>query len=705
MKHLALLFFAAVAAILTDASLARNPDSAKIDSLNTLLAAANTPADSLRILYDIHDLGTKAQNTEINPLLYRVAERAGNTRARLDILRILANHYLGNDSIQSLILDEAMSLPPSGEQKETVTFIKLLIVTSKVLYSDADNKQAWLRDALNRYNHPTDPTDILKSLEHVYTVCIYLGATVKGDMLDRYIDESEELINKLPYGLYALRNMLYAHSALIHTGSGQYQKAVEADRQLLRIMDEMEEEYKAKGREFKNYSRNRYVCYRRMLCNYPALSPGEVEECFEAINKLAGQNPDIADDIAYTGLPEIYYRMARKEYHMALPALVRITGMELPGSEFLKPRLYRMLIEAARATGNKETLLSALSDLNAMQDSFINDKSLERYQELQILYDVDKLNMQKDEIAAESQKAKIRLQKSIIVISAISLAALVILCIILLRLYRRARTLSKGLEQSNANLKTERDLLKQTKDELITARDAANRASKLKTAFIDNMSCQMQEPISAIAGYTQLIVDSLNDKDRLRLEKYSNLVMLNTELVLTMVYDVLTISDLYKKKLTLSMAEVSVRTICDVAINSVASKLQPGVRMIYSKENSEDINIYTDPQRVQQVLVNLLQNAVKFTPNGTISLDWTLSPDSSRITFAVTDTGCGIPPEKSEAIFDRFEKLNSYKEGVGLGLPISRTVATLLKGTVVLDTTYTSGARFLFTIPCSKPRS
>ncbi len=250
------------------------------------------------------------------------------------------------------------------------------------------------------------------------------------------------------------------------------------------------------------------------------------------------------------------------------------------------------------------------------------------------------------------------------------------------------------------NLKKERDVLKQTQNELITARDAANRASKLKTAFIDNMSCQMQEPISAIAGYTQLIVDCLEDKDRLRLEKYSNLVMLNTELVLTMLYDVLTMSDLNKKKLAIAKSYISVKTLCDVAMNSVASKLQPGVHMVYAKENQEDIEIYTDPQRVQQVLVNLLQNAVKFTMTGQITLDWELDADKSHITFSVTDTGCGIPADKSEIIFDRFEKLNSYKEGVGLGLPISRTVASLLKGEVVLDSGYTDGARFLFTIPC-----
>lgn len=672
----------------------------KTDSLYTLLHNATSPADSLRILYNIHDLNTKDENKHLNATLYEVAKRAGNTRAQLDILRIIGNDYLGNDSAQTLVLNEAMTLPHSDEQKETVTFLRLLIVSTRALFTDSDEKQKWMLEALDRYSTRTNKTDRLENLEQLYTVCIYLGSTIQSDLLEKYLEESEEMINALPFGLYALRNMYYAHTALIHTTGGQFEKAVNADRHLLTIMDQMEKEYRANGREFKNYNRNRYICYRRMLCNYPALSPEEVEEYFNRINALAEESDEIREDIESTSLPEIYYRMARKEYDKALPALARVTNMDIPGSAALKPRLYKMLIEAAQATGNKDLLLESLIAYTAIQSDYIKSKSAERYRELQIIYDVDRLNRQKNEIATESHKSKIKLQSSIIFISAISFTVLFILCMILLRLYRRAKKLSKGLAESNMNLKKERDVLKRTQNELITARDAANRAAKLKTAFIDNMSCQMQEPISAIAGYTQLIVDSLDDKDRLRLEKYSNLVMLNTELVLTMLYDVLTMSDLNKKKLAIAKSYISVKTLCDVAMNSVASKLQPGVHMVYAKENQEDIEIYTDPQRVQQVLVNLLQNAVKFTMTGQITLDWELDADKSHITFSVTDTGCGIPADKSEIIFDRFEKLNSYKEGVGLGLPISRTVASLLKGEVVLDSGYTGGARFLFTIPC-----
>ncbi|MDE5913072.1 MAG: HAMP domain-containing histidine kinase, partial [Muribaculaceae bacterium] len=122
----------------------------------------------------------------------------------------------------------------------------------------------------------------------------------------------------------------------------------------------------------------------------------------------------------------------------------------------------------------------------------------------------------------------------------------------------------------------------------------------------------------------------------------------------------------------------------------------PGVSLRFPKKDAEPVLIETDPYRLQVVLLNLLNNAAKFTESGTITLDYEIMPD--QVKFTVTDTGCGVPEGKEETIFNRFTTDDS-SSGHGLGLPVCRLIATLLHGSVELDTAYTGGARFIFTIP------
>ena len=107
----------------------------------------------------------------------------------------------------------------------------------------------------------------------------------------------------------------------------------------------------------------------------------------------------------------------------------------------------------------------------------------------------------------------------------------------------------------------------------------------------------------------------------------------------------------------------------------------------------------TDPLRLQQLLLNLLTNAAKFTEQGEVNLDYQVDKEKKQVVFSVTDTGCGVPPEKQESIFNRFEKVDEFKQGAGLGLPICRMIANRIGGTLTLDPAYTEGARFIFVHP------
>ena len=140
--------------------------------------------------------------------------------------------------------------------------------------------------------------------------------------------------------------------------------------------------------------------------------------------------------------------------------------------------------------------------------------------------------------------------------------------------------------------------------------------------------------------------------------------------------------------------------MCEAAISSAEHRLQPGVRMYYAPEDKAPFTFRTDPRRVQQILINLLTNACKHTAQGEIKLSSSLTENPGYVTFAVTDTGTGVPPEQAEKIFERFAKLNEFVQGTGLGLSICRDIATRMGAKGFLDTSHPGpGARFVFMVP------
>ena len=137
---------------------------------------------------------------------------------------------------------------------------------------------------------------------------------------------------------------------------------------------------------------------------------------------------------------------------------------------------------------------------------------------------------------------------------------------------------------------------------------------------------------------------------------------------------------------------------CRNALASVEHRVFPGVQLTYTP--SEDpLHIQTDSVRLQQLLINLLTNACKFTKEGEINLSYQIDEDKQHIRITVTDTGCGIPEDKQKAIFERFEKVDEYAQGTGLGLSISQTIIEHLGGSIQLDPTYKHGARFIVLHP------
>ena len=239
--------------------------------------------------------------------------------------------------------------------------------------------------------------------------------------------------------------------------------------------------------------------------------------------------------------------------------------------------------------------------------------------------------------------------------------------------------------------------LEEREGQLVVARERAEESDMLKSAFLANMSHEIRTPLNAIVGFSSLMQsEELSQEER---AEYCDIVVNNSEMLLTLLNDILDISSLECGKIRFNYASEEIVQICHHALMTTAHTRQEGVKGRFECA-VDSFMLTTDAHRLSQILINLLTNAGKFTSEGSITLGVEIDKEHGEVLFSVTDTGPGIPPDKQEMVFNRFEKLEgNKKKGTGLGLAICRQIAVIIGGRIWVDPTYTGGARFIFAHP------
>ncbi|MGM9787181.1 MAG: sensor histidine kinase [Candidatus Cryptobacteroides sp.] len=236
-------------------------------------------------------------------------------------------------------------------------------------------------------------------------------------------------------------------------------------------------------------------------------------------------------------------------------------------------------------------------------------------------------------------------------------------------------------------------------DQLRKSRDEADRANRMKTTFVQNMSHEIRTPLNAMVGFAQLL--SLPDGYLTAEEKkeYSEIVSNSGDVLTGLIDDILSLADIENGNYKITLNPFKPASACYFSMKIVEGRVREDIKLIFNNNVSDDLMVNSDIMRVQQILTNFLTNAIKNTEKGSITLGCTTEENPGFVSFYVADTGIGVPADKAEAIFDRYVKLDEFKQGTGLGLCICRILAEKLGGKVWLDSSYSPGARFVLDIP------
>lgn len=325
--------------------------------------------------------------------------------------------------------------------------------------------------------------------------------------------------------------------------------------------------------------------------------------------------------------------------------------------------LYKLL-------GRFDEACKIYQDLYAVTDTLASKSYIRQINALKATYQIDELELEN----------RAQQNKMIVYFIFIGLGLLAFISVLAIwqRRQKRIVTIStETLEQSRWN---------------------AENATRAKSVFLSNMSHEIRTPLNALSGFSSLLTEEgLDDATR---KQCTEIIQQNSELLLKLINDVIDLSSLEFGKMQFSIGKYDAVAICKNVTDTVGKVKQTQAELLFDS-SLEELYMETDASRLQQVLINLLINATKFTPDGSITLKLEKESDETAL-FSVTDTGCGIPKEKQANIFQRFEKLDENAQGSGLGLSICQLIIEHIGGRIWIDPNYTGGSRFMFTHPINQ---
>lgn len=583
--------------------------------------------------------------------LFRLSEEKHDVRMQAVSLSLKADHYYFNNNIDSLKawIPRVQDFARRNDQLKYYYFAwtrLILYYTKQSQYTLAQYELEQYMSQAEKDNYKPATAEAYKQLGHIYRTRGLKDAAIE------YYRKAIDFITRNNLDKFQLSN-LYSELATMLLNQQRNAEAAEAIEKGKACISLPEYIWSLKVKEVLLLAQTDQIAQAKAL-----------------FNEIRAGHGGYLPDISLTETQLAIYEHSH-EYAKALATMETLTGLfkKAGYKESYFYYIYENRAATYAALGNFEPAYQDLQHFIDLYHKQVNDDNERTLGEFATLLDVNRLDMEKAELRRQAQEERLqRSQMGIVGLGAILLLATVFIVV----MFRMNRHLAR-------------------------AKRAAEESNRMKGIFIRNITHEINTPLNAIVGFAELAAAS-DDADAAERQSYIGIIQENSGYLQKLVDDVLYIAGLESSDTPPAMGPTDINECCLQCIRNVSlhSSREVNIRFIPAREK---FHLHTSCLLISKAIAEMLRNAVHFAGDSEITLAYTPDERNRQIIFTVTDRGPGIPASGAERIFERFVKLDTFSQGLGLGLTVCRLIASALGGRIELDTDYTDGARFRLSIP------
>ena len=663
-------------------SLATEGNTAVKDSLSEALPSASSPLQKLEIMTNLMDLSRQEEQVEYAKQLYWLALEEDEDYYKEAALTEILRFYVNTDAKDSakVYLAEAERELKGKARDFLVTYMKTIMDVRVVYYTKGEDRMKLIEKYKLRLETEKD-MPVLDKISNYYLLGMANSNRVDPKNQDAIYKEVCYYMNNL---IELSDNIPLRYSYLFRLMEATPENRVKAS---LRYLN-MQKEYA----DTKEMKKRPYTSKRHLLNAYSTLATAAEtvgkDMATYYFNYFIDLNRKYPEDAAFSAEYDRYFTSLN--YYKSIRDFQKAADYNDSVIYYFRHGDFQFNLTENIVLTLKDKI-DCLDSLHRYKDAY------EAYKEYSVLLDsartrsmenkVEDLEIKKyvDELVVEKKALEIDLQKSRSQLYLFLALLILSICFGIFIFFRlgKIKSLYKELQESNRLV--------------IIASEKAQESERLKNAFIKNMCHEVRTPLNAINGFAELITsDGISPEEK---KEFSKIIYTNCHNITSMMNDVLVIAQLDSSNEVLPLEPVHISLLCHHEMNKL-KKLQqkPDIHYQVEGDKSNDL-IYSDPNHFGIIISHLLNNANKFTNQGSITLSYQPEEEGRIMCICVTDTGCGIPADKSEWIFERFTKNDDFIPGSGLGLYLCRLITQRLNGSLKLDTCYTGGARFILRLP------